>query len=398
MSKKQHKEEAALSSVAGAQGGTDDFETPPTDDRTGGSSSSGDDFAAPSDAGDAGGDFESAPEAQALIACKAAIEEKLAAASSAGAMSAASLEGPARPNLTGVGLALGGEDGTGGIPGQPSLVVFVENDADPEEVRREIVDTMGVQAASSDDLQIQVVVTGVIDAYSTNRSRFRPAPAGVSVGHFAITAGTIGGWARGRGNRSNRLLMVSNNHVLAASNKGKFNDAILQPGPADGGVNPRDRIAILERFVPIAFGGGAVNFVDCATGWCWPNLVRRDHVYHNGAAPVFFKVGTCVLEPRVGAVVGKTGRTTNLTQGRITATGVAINVNYGAAGIAHFRDQFAVRSVNANPFSAGGDSGSFVWSWDARRCVTGLLFAGGGGTTFCNRIARVVPALDITLL
>ena len=96
-------------------------------------------------------------------------------------------------------------------------------------------------------------------------------------------------------------------------------------------------------------------------------------------------------------VVGKTGRTTDLTQGTIRATGVSINVNYGEAGVAHFRDQFSVRSTNAQNFSAGGDSGSIVWQWNSRLSPVGLLFAGGGGTTFCNRMSRVVTALDITL-
>ena len=95
-------------------------------------------------------------------------------------------------------------------------------------------------------------------------------------------------------------------------------------------------------------------------------------------------------------VVGKTGRTTDLTQGTIRATGVSVNVRYDA-GVAHFRDQFSVRSTNANNFSAGGDSGSFVWQWNSRLSPVGLLFAGGGGTTFCNRMSRVVPALDVVL-
>jgi hypothetical protein len=28
----------------------------------------------------------------------------------------------------------------------------------------------------------------------------------------------------------------------------------------------------------------------------------------------------------------------------------------------------------------------------------GLLFAGGGGTTFCNRITRVLEALDVNIV
>ena len=75
---------------------------------------------------------------------------------------------------------------------------------------------------------------------------------------------------------------------------------------------------------------------------------------------------------------------------------VSVNVRYDA-GVAHFRDQFSVRSTNANNFSAGGDSGSFVWQWNSRLSPVGLLFAGGGGTTFCNRLSRVVTALDVVL-
>jgi hypothetical protein len=152
--------------------------------------------------------------------------------------------------------------------------------------------------------------------------------------------------------------------------------------------------------VKIDFSAGAVNFIDAATGWCWVDRVRRDHVYHgNSAVAKFFKIGNFVVEPFVNMVVGKTGRTTDLTQGLIQAVGVSINVNYGSAGVAHFRDQFSVRKTSAGNFSAGGDSGSIVWQWKVGLPPVGLLFAGGGGTTFCNRMSRVVApsALDITL-
>jgi hypothetical protein len=109
-------------------------------------------------------------------------------------------------------------------------------------------------------------------------------------------------------------------------------------------------------------------------------------------------IGNSVVQPSVNMVVGKTGRTTDLTQGLIRAVGVSVNVNYGPPGVAHFRDQFAVRRTSAGNFSAGGDSGSIVWQWKAGLPPVGLLFAGGGGTTFCNRMSRVVAALDIRLI
>ncbi len=389
------EENADITAESGGSGG--EFAAPPEAEEQ--VSASDADFDLPpfegGDDEETGEETESNAASQQILEAKAQIEEKLVEAASANAMSLATARNIDSAGVQGVGVS------GGSIPGQSSLIIYVESDADEEQVRREIVDTMGVKAASNDSLSVEVEVTGPIEAFSTNRSKFRPAPAGVSAGHFRITAGTIGGWARGRsGHRVRRLMMVSNNHVLANSNNARFGDSIIQPGRADGGGSPADRIAILERFVPIDFRAGARNYVDAATGWCWPSRVRRDHVYHRwGTRAKFFRTGNAVKNPAVNMVVGKTGRTTDLTQGLVRATGVSVNVNFGSRGVAHFRDQFSVRSTGLFPgnFSAGGDSGSFVWEWRRGVAPVGLLFAGGGGTTFCNRMSRVVSALDISL-
>jgi hypothetical protein len=96
-------------------------------------------------------------------------------------------------------------------------------------------------------------------------------------------------------------------------------------------------------------------------------------------------------------LVGKCGRTTQLTTGRITDISATIRVNYGASGSALFADQLAIQSINASPFSGGGDSGSSIWTWNANRSPVGLLFAGGGNVAFANKIGRVLTALDIQL-
>lgn len=379
---------------ASPSGNSGEFDAPPSSQ--GEASGSGSEFDPPPESDDGDDSSDSDPDSSAanqhLLDVKGEIEKRLVEAASSNAMSLAGARNIDSAGVVGVGLS------GGGVPGQSSLVIYVENEANEEQVRREMVDVMGVQAASDDSLPVEIEVTGLVEAYSSNRSKFRPAPAGASVGHYKITAGTIGGWARGRGNRSRRQLMVSNNHVLANVNAGRFGDSIIQPGSHDGGINTADRIAILERFVKISFASGARNYVDCATGWCWPDRVRRDHVYHRGGSTArFFRIGNSVVQPKVNMVVGKTGRTTDLTQGTIRATGVSVNVNFGSGRVAHFRDQFSVRSTNSQVFSAPGDSGSFVWQWDRRLSPVGLLFAGGGGTTFCNRMSRVVAALDIRL-
>src|SRR6478672_1247675 len=68
-----------------------------------------------------------------------------------------------------------------------------------------------------------VVEIGEVDAFPF-KGRYRPAPGGVSVGHFHITAGTIGCLVR----KTDALCILSNNHVLANVNAGRIGDPILQ--------------------------------------------------------------------------------------------------------------------------------------------------------------------------
>jgi hypothetical protein len=335
-----------------------------------------------------------------IIEAKGELEQRLreTAEEASGARSAESFEDAG--NIQGVAIGLNEPEGLGqfppeGEPGTPALTVYLADPAPADQLKSVIVEAMGVRAAASDDVPINPVVTGLIDA-QPHRFRIRPAPGGVSVAHRRVTAGTIGCLSTGRtAPRSSRLLILSNNHVLANSNSATYGDCICQPGPYDGGTCPADQVAILERFVPITFGGG-VNYVDCATGWAWPDRVRRELVYLSGGTRRFFRISGAPVAPSLGMPVGKSGRTTQLTSGRVTAIGASISVNYGSGRVAFFRDQIAVRATSGN-FSAGGDSGSSVWTWNATRNPVGLLFAGGGGTTFANRMTRVLAALDIRL-
>jgi hypothetical protein len=283
-------------------------------------------------------------------------------------------------------------------PGAASIVVFTAEPTTPDEVKGQCADASAIEDEDLDAANVTVIPTGIIDAFP-HRFKARPAPCGISVGHFQITAGTIGALACGRsGDRRNRLFVLSNNHVLANVNAGPAGAAILQPGPFDGGTNPRDRIGVLERWVPINFTAGSTNVVDCATAWVVNNLVRREFVRLVNNQQTFFRVGSQPSQPQQDILVGKSGRTTQLTKGRINAVGVTVNVNYGSGRVGTFRDQFSVVSTTpGQDFSKGGDSGSLIWTWNEARNPVGLLFAGGGGVTFANRIDRVLQALDIQL-
>ena len=299
-------------------------------------------------------------------------------------------------NIVGVGLGANFDSPADGMePGIPCVNVYVAEPTQVESVRQTLANQLGVHAATDTDLPVQIHQTGIIDA-QPHRFRSRPAPGGVSCGHLRVTAGTLGCLARGRrAPRHRRMLILSNNHVLANSNTGRFGDPILQPGRHDGGAMPNDQIAILERFVPIQFGG-ALNFVDCATGWAWPDRVRKELVYLKMGQQKFFRISNSVQGCQPGMLVGKSGRTTQITNGRVVDCNATIRVNFPGGRVALFRDQIAIRGLNGN-FSDSGDSGSVVWTWNSRRNPVGLLFAGGGGFTFANKMTRVLSALDINL-
>src|SRR5437899_12519168 len=95
-------------------------------------------------------------------------------------------------------------------------------------------------------------------AVHPTRPRLR-RPMVFSVGHPAITAGTIGARVR---DALGHVYILSNNHVLANSNGASIGDPEYQPGPFDGGT-AADQIATLTDFQAIDFSG-ANNTIDAA--------------------------------------------------------------------------------------------------------------------------------------
>jgi hypothetical protein len=328
-----------------------------------------------------------------LLDAHGSIEEALKNQTRSAGAHSLSLDG-GRDGLANVeGVALGLGDPGDGPPGQPTLTVFVAERSTPDAVREAVVDGLGVQAAG--DLPLTVRRSGEFEA-QPHTFKIRPAPGGVSVGHYRITAGTIGCLCLGRqAPRNSRLMILSNNHVVANSNNSVFGDSVIQPGRHDGGVSPADQVAITERFVPLKYGSGT-NYVDAATAWCWPDRVRKELIYPAGGSHYLYRIGNTPQYPTLGSIVGKSGRTTQLTRGTVIATNWSGWVNYGAVGSAFFAGQFVVQTAGSN-FSAGGDSGSVIWRWDNSMAPVGLLFAGGGGYTIANPMPWVTYFLDINL-
>jgi hypothetical protein len=215
-----------------------------------------------------------------------------------------------------------------------------------------------------------------------------PVDCGVSVGHVDITAGTIGCVVEVADAPGQRLIL-SNNHVLAASNAADEGDAILQPGPLDGG-DPGDPIGVLHRFIPIDFDDTAGNRVDAAVARLHDPASVRPQIAHIGP-PVLPAVDAALYQS-----VRKHGRTTEHTVGVVVDVAADIEVRFGAR-IAAFADQIGVVGVGGDAFSDGGDSGSLIVDAVDLNPVA-LLFAGGGGITFGNPIGSVLDALDATIV
>jgi len=230
-------------------------------------------------------------------------------------------------------------------------------------------------------------------------SRMRPAKSGISIGHKDITAGTLGGLVRD--GESGNTVILSNNHVLANSNGGAAGDAILQPGPADGGQLPADGIARLTRFVEIDFTPGAENLVDAAIA---TPLDAGDVLWNTVDVGAGTPAETRDLsDSDLGLPVHKTGRTTEHTQGFVQALFGTVQIKYDLFKKATFVDQIIVsQSPPEGAFSNGGDSGSLVY--DSQNKCIGLLFAGSQGTetepatTILNPIHHVLRLLKVEML
>ena len=262
-----------------------------------------------------------------------------------------------------------------------------------------------------DSTPVQVEVTGMIVALGTCPQGYcvRPVPIGVSTGHPAITAGTIG--ARITDGHWN-YYVLSNNHVLAASNNAKIGDSALQPGPYDSGgkeIGRDEVIGTLYAFRPIdfsVFGSNIINAAIAITGSpSAPSKLDYETLNDGYGSP---KRNTVTASQ--GLLVKKYGRTTFLTHGTISDIDATISVCYAncssdlSAKLARFDDQFGITGnpdSNNGIFSSGGDSGSLIVTDDTNpennNKPVGLLFAGSDTRTFANPIDAVLRYFCVTV-
>lgn len=307
-----------------------------------------------------------------------------------------------RANVVGMGVGVKWKKGQ--PTGEPALVILVTQKLEKAQVAAADMVPSELEGMQTDVLAIGYPIAGGGEPLEvTHQSlarRIRPVEGGYSVGHKDITAGTIatcvydilhGGTisppVHGLG-IPRQYYILSNNHVLANSNAGAPGDAILQPGPYDGGTDPADRIATLSRSIPLTFDPPVPrtqhdNLVDAAIAEGEFHDIDRE-IYWIGYVRGWQQKESVT----VGMIVQKTGRTTNYTIGRITVVGATVDVRYGGGRVARFRDQIVTTNM-----SAGGDSGSLVTTLD--NVAVGLLFAGSSLATIVNQIENVRSLLRV---
>jgi len=257
--------------------------------------------------------------------------------------------------------------------------------------------------AALDGIPVALRVTGRFMAFSDPTKRQRPAPPGFSVGHPAITAGTIGARVR---DGSGRVYVLSNNHVLANSNGATIGDPAYQPGPFDGGT-AADQIATLADFQTITFTSTANNTIDAAialsTTAVLDNATPADDGYGLPNATIYGDANGDGLFDDPSALLGlnvqKYGRTTRLTHGQITGVNATVMVCYQVSGFSCIKAARYVDQLIISPggFSGGGDSGSLIVTDDGNMNPVALLFAGSSTVTIANRIDLVLNRFGVSI-
>ncbi len=257
--------------------------------------------------------------------------------------------------------------------------------------------TKGAKPAKKPKPSAATPVAAAAGSCTVNRMlEQRPVVAGISGGHFQITAGTIGCFCRSTRTTDNpaEVYLLSNNHVFANVNQAALDDDIYQPGPADGGT-PIQVVARLARFVPLELGGVQINHVDAAIARLMNGVAHTPQICMIGAV-AGVAVGT------QGTAVKKHGRTSGFTEGVITdeSYDALVGMDHSDPSVvAKFEDQIRIEVVSPHSaFGLSGDSGSLVVN--SSNQAVGLYFAGppGGFYGIANPIANVLSALEIAIL
>jgi hypothetical protein len=191
-----------------------------------------------------------------------------------------------------------------------------------------------------------------------------------------------------------RNYILSNNHVLARSDHAAYGDAIVQPGLIDNNCAPLGvnsgiaPVATLTGWLPLAAkstnADAALALVTSRTVDTSGSILELGARQPDGtlaaAPPGVTSSGGKGETASLALRVAKSGRTTGLTCGSVTALDLDITVDYyeDCAETRPYLTKTFTRQIglSGNAFSDAGDSGALVVD-AANAEPVGLFFAGG---------------------
>jgi hypothetical protein len=202
---------------------------------------------------------------------------------------------------------------------------------------------------------------------------------GTGIAHQTLQGyGTLGGFVLDSYSLQDKILILSNNHVLTNFNQGKQGDDIVKKGSTEA-------IGQLERFVPLQLPPQR-NVIDVAVASVYKDYFEKDYTQYR------LKVSA----PKVGMTVFKEGAKTGLTSGKIISINAAMNIHYPTLGTLNFVKTLIIKGEDIEPFALPGDSGSLI-RHDKNGAVVGLLYSGDkkSNLTFACSMEEVIAHIGI---
>jgi len=212
---------------------------------------------------------------------------------------------------------------------------------------------------------------------------FDPLCGGISISNaWSYSYGTLGGFVKDRSSGDD--LILSNWHVLAGTAYARRGLAIYQPGYGDGGRRSHT-IAYLERHAMNQNFDAAVARFNNARSW------------NNNQIDVGLVSG--VTSPMIGMRVIKSGRGSQVTEGRIDGFDGDYPIWYGGFPRKIKNVYRIVPSVPTDQVSRGGDSGSW-WLEESTMKAVALHFAGKDfpETALAMSMPQVLEALNVDIV
>jgi endonuclease G, mitochondrial len=192
------------------------------------------------------------------------------------------------------------------------------------------------------------------------QTRLDTLKGGISISDvFHTSAGTLGCKVIDRFTGDEMIL--SNWHVLVVEWTARPGQRICQPGRLDGGVTSADAIATLTR------DAMSVNLDAAVAKLTGDRQLLNDQLNLGGV--------TGVAQAELGMEVAKSGRTTGVTHGRVTAVDGMAKIRYNGIDRVIRNVMTIEPSRPAEQVSAPGDSGSVWLNPDTMQAVS-LHFAG----------------------